>query len=327
MKKIPIYFTAIIFFGLGITFFASAQTNNSIESEMPFRFRTPINLGSTINSPSHDATPFISRDGLSLFFSSSRPGGSGSFDLWYSTRPTIDAPWSDPVNLGPSVNSSVEDYYPTVSYDNLSLYFYSTRQGGEGGSDLWFSTRTNPSDPWGAAENLGPIINSSADEAAPCLSADELSFLFRSTRSGGFGSADIWLSTRPMMDDPWGAPVNLGSTINGSAWDCGVHLSADGLSLFFHSNRPGGLGDFDLYLSTRKTREDEWSTPVNLGETINTPNNDFCPSLSENNRRLYFCDDTFGGPVRPGGFGKADLWEVDVERTASSVVEQWNRYE
>ncbi len=311
MIKIHIYITALIFFRLGIPFSTIAQTNDAVEAEKPYRFGTPINLGSTINSPSHEATPFISQDGLSLFFSSDRPGGSGDFDLWYSTRPTLDAPWSDPVNLGPSVNSSDEDYYPSVSYDNLSLYFYSTRQGGEGGSDIWVSTRTSPSDPWREAENLGPSINSLANEAAPCLSADGLSFLFRSTRSRGFGSADIWLSTRPTVGDPWGAPVNLGPTINGSEWDCGVHLSADGLSLFFHSNRSGGLGNFDFYLSTRNTREDDWSTPVNLGETINTPNNDFCPSFSANNRRLYFCDDTFGGPVRPRGFGKADLWEVE----------------
>ncbi len=327
MKKECLYIVAILLYGLGFTYSASAQVNDDTEAEIPFHFGTPINLGSSVNSPSHDGSPWISRDGYTLFFTSNRPGGSGGFDIWATMRPRLDAPWSDPVNLGPSVNSSSTDYYPTVSSDGLSLYFYSDRQGGEGGGDIWISTRTSTSDLWGAAENLGPIINSAANEAAPCLSNDGLTFLFRSTRSGGFGSADIWLTTRPTMDDPWGMPMNLGPTINGPAWDCGVHLSADGLYLFFHSSRSGGLTNFDLYLSTRKTREDEWSTPVNLGETINTPNNDFCPSLSADNRWLYFCGDTFGGPVRPGGVGKADLWIVDVELIDSSVVEQWNRYE
>ena len=231
------------------------------------------------------------------------------------------------MNLGPSVNSSTEDYYPNISYDGLTLYFYSTRGGGEGGSDIWITTRASVSDPWAPSENLGSIVNSSADEAAPCISSDGLSFLFRSTRSGGFGSADIWQATRSTANEAWRAPVNLGPAINSSAWDCGVNLSADGLSLFFHSNRAGGLGNFDLYLSSRKTRNGEWSTPINLGGNINTPNNDFCPSLSADNQWLYFCDDPFGGAVRSGGFGKSDLWQVSVEHIAPSTAERWTQYE
>ena len=305
----------------------SAQPKEGAQEQIPFRFGTPINLGSTVNSSSHDSSPFISADGLSLFFASERPGGSGDFDLWVTTRITTESPWSEPMNLGPSVNSSASDYYPNISHDGLTLYFYSTRGGGIGGSDIWITTRASVSDSWAPAENLGSIVNSTADEAAPCISSDGLSLLFRSTRSGGFGEADIWQATRPTVNDAWREPVNLGSAINGSAWDCGVNLSVDGLSLFFHSNRSGGLGNFDLYLSSRNTRDGEWSTPINLGENINTRHNDFCPSLSANNQWLYFCDDLFGGAVRDGGFGKADLWQVSVESIASSAAGDWTQYE
>lgn len=328
MRRAHVFVTVSILVRFGFTLGASAQPTVITQGEIPFRFGTPINLGSIVNSSSHDSTPCISGDGLSLYFASNRPSGSGDFDLWVATRVTPDAPWSNPVNLGPSVNSPNADYYPSVLYDGLSMYFCSTRRGGAGGSDIWVTTRASVSDPWGPAENLGPTINSAADEAAPTVSADGLSLFFRSTRSGGFGQADIWLATRPTVQDTWGAPMNLGSTVNGSAWDCGVNLAADGLSLLFHSNRAGGFGNFDLYLSTRKTRNDEWSAPVNLGESINTPNNDFCPSLSADSGWLYFCDDPFGGPVRPGGFGRADLWQVRVEPVEpSAVTEGWELYE
>ncbi|MFH1737969.1 MAG: hypothetical protein ABIH23_03090 [bacterium] len=293
------------------------------QAQMPlFRFGTPMNLGSIVNSSNHECSPCISADGLSLFFGSDRPGGSGDFDLWVTTRAAPDAPWSEPVNLGPSVNSANTDYTPSLSSDGLRLYF---ARGAFGSGDIWITTRTSMSDLWGAAENLGPVINTWAEEATPSVSADGLSLFFRSTRSGGFGNTDIWVATRPTVQDTWGPPRNLGSTVNSSAYDCGVNVSADGLSLFIQSNRDGGFGSFDLYLSTRKTTGDEWSAPVNLGGSINTSNWDVCPSLSADNRWLYFCDSPFGDPVRPGGFGNADLWQASVE-PVSGASGHWELY-
>ena len=97
-----------------------------------FTFGTPTNLGPTVNSPSYDSDMSISADGLSLYFTSNRSGGSGTHDIWVTTRETAQDPWGEPVNLGPTVNSSDWEHTPFVSADGLTLYFSSTRPGGSG---------------------------------------------------------------------------------------------------------------------------------------------------------------------------------------------------
>ncbi|MFH1884720.1 MAG: GC-type dockerin domain-anchored protein, partial [Planctomycetota bacterium] len=99
---------------------------------------TPVNLGSTVNSSGWDYAPALSTDGLSLFFSSTRPGGYGGWDdLWLTRRDTTNDPWGEPVNLGPEVNSSSGEAGPSISVDGSTLYFGSNRPGGSGGVDLW----------------------------------------------------------------------------------------------------------------------------------------------------------------------------------------------
>ena len=93
-----------------------------------------MNLGPTVNgvnSTSKDRDPTISADGLSLVFSSNRDGGSGGADLWMTRRATIDGPWSEPVNLGPTINSDKSDNQPEISADGRSLLFCSTRDYGD----------------------------------------------------------------------------------------------------------------------------------------------------------------------------------------------------
>jgi len=72
-----------------------------------------------------------------LFFASRRPGGLGGVDLYVTTRATTDDPWSDPVNLGPTINSSYNEAYPSISADGRALFFTSNRPGGFGDRDLW----------------------------------------------------------------------------------------------------------------------------------------------------------------------------------------------
>jgi len=95
-----------------------------------------------LNSSLTDERPSIRHDGLEIFFWSARPGGQGGNDLWAATRSTVDAPWSVPVNLGPTVNSSSAEQGPSLSSDNETLYFNSTRPGGFGASDLYMTTRS-----------------------------------------------------------------------------------------------------------------------------------------------------------------------------------------
>jgi len=208
----------------------------------------PVNLGPTVNSTAADGEPSISADGLELFFSSGRAGGLGNADLYVARRTTIHHDWSEPLNLGPSVNTPSADYAPSLTSDGLTLYFDSNRAGGSGKSDIWMTTRNAIGDPWAEAMNLGSIVNTGAQEISPCVSADGLWLLFRSWKGGGQGNCDLWLSTRTTTSEPWSVPVNLAPPVNSRSCEHDPSISADGLTLFFGSNdRPGQLGGEDLW--------------------------------------------------------------------------------
>jgi len=98
---------------------------------------TPENLGPTVNSARFDGNPFIARDGLTLYFGSTRPEGYGDLDIWMTRRDTADSAWTESVNIGPAVNSSSNDGMPSLSANGSILYFTSDRPGGSGGYDLW----------------------------------------------------------------------------------------------------------------------------------------------------------------------------------------------
>jgi Tol biopolymer transport system component len=118
--------------------------------------------------------------------------------------------WSEPVNLGPVVNSAAGDNNPTLSGDGLSLYFASDRPGGLGATDLWVARRASLDSPWDAPVNLGSVVNTTAGDGAPVLSADGHLLFIHSNRAGGYGGNDIWVARRvdPKDDTGWEAPVN-----------------------------------------------------------------------------------------------------------------------
>jgi len=275
-----------------------------------FTFGTPTNLGPTVNSPSTDGTPCISADGLTLYFGSARPGGLGYEDLWVSTRQSTNDPWGSPVNLT-TVNSPYRESYPSVSADGLMLYFSDyfygpDRPGGQGGHDLWMTKCASTADPWGTPVNLGPVVNSSADEQTPTISHDGLMLVFSSDRAGGRGSDDLWMSTRQTTQQDWGPPVNLGPLVNSSSFDYECCLSCDGLALFFMSGRSGGLGGSDAWVTVRRSINDPWGPPVNLGPPVNTLVDDGNVVISADGRMLYFASS------RLGGLGGWDLWQVSI---------------
>ncbi|MHC4072140.1 MAG: M56 family metallopeptidase [Planctomycetota bacterium] len=288
---------------------ACVVLTNAYVAKADFTFGTPTNLGPIVNSSAGDASPSISADGLELYFSSNRSGGSGDYDLWVTTRDTKDDEWDPPMNLGPTVNTSDVDRCPSISADGLSLFFGSrNRAGGAGHDDVWVTTRDTKDDPWGAPVNLGPTVNGPSAECDPSISSDGLSLFFRVVGGpGGFGRQDLRVTTRATSDDDWGPAVNLGPAVNSASSEFGPSISADDLTLFFRSNRPGGYGEGDLYVTMRATTSDPWSTPVNLGPTVNSSSGDADPSISDDGSTLFFSS------RRPGGLGPPDLWQVRIE--------------
>ncbi len=103
-----------------------------------FTFGTPTNLGSPANNSSNDRMPSVSADSLTLYFTSDRPGGQGSHDIWMTTqqitgRQMTEPVWVTPINLGPPINTPSIDSHPSISLDGLTLFFASNRPGGSGG--------------------------------------------------------------------------------------------------------------------------------------------------------------------------------------------------
>ena len=112
----------------------------------------PVNLGPTINSGLNNQHPAISRDGLSLYYSSDRSGTLGKLDIWVSQRPSLDADWGTPQNLGNNINSLGNDFSPAFTPDGHWLYFHSDRPGGCGPAgtfDLYVSHRNDKRDDFG----------------------------------------------------------------------------------------------------------------------------------------------------------------------------------
>ena len=147
---------------------------------------------------------------------------------------------------------------------------------------------------WSDPVNLGPAINTAANEVNPTLSPDALRLYFTSNCTGGLGAQDIWVSRRDCHTCPWQEAVNLGSPINSGAVDGGPAFSVDGLLLFFHSGRPGGPGGNDIYVSRRTNPNDDfaWGPPVLLGSDVNTPDIENAPeylqSAEDGSANLYF---------------------------------------
>ncbi len=243
------------------------------------------------------------------------------------TEASKTSEWSLPENLGPEVNSPFEDLAPHLSSDGLALYFASTRPESSGGEDLWVSRRASRHDPWGAATNLGPAINTAANERSPALSRNRRLLFFATDRAGGFGGFDIWLSWRADPNDEagWQPAVNLGTAINGAATDAGPsffegapvpsghprHTGSVIPQLYMSSNRPGGMGGLDIYLGSVPGG---WAGPATLVGELSTPQADLTPALRADGREIIFASN------RAGALGAFDLWRS----FRKSVREPWS---
>ncbi len=150
------------------------------------------NLGSRINTKGWESHPCISNDGQTIYFASDRKGGYGRTDIWMTSRDASGS-WGDPVNLGPTVNTSKDERSPFITPDGGTLYYSSKGHKGYGGYDVFMSVKKGSA--WGEAVNLGPKINSENDELFFYAPRSSGSFYMSSSREGGKGGLDIYSGT------------------------------------------------------------------------------------------------------------------------------------
>ena len=194
----------------------------------------PVNLGSSINSTFDDRAATASSDGLTLIFASNR---EGNFDLFMSTRNSVNDAWGPASNMGNTINSADIESGPSLSEDGLTLVYFSDRAGGSGLNDLYMSTRASTAAAWSAPTNLGATVNSDAPDVAPDISCDGLRIYFHSGRNGNL---DIWMTERTNLTAPWSTPTLIPTPVSTADIETVPSISADETTLFFAGDRPGG---------------------------------------------------------------------------------------
>ena len=199
-------------------------------------------LGPPINSDRNEGAAFFSADGQWAFITlCDRADGLGSCDIYFSE---LDGDrWLPPKNLGPAVNSSAWESHPSLTHDRKRLYFASSRPGGQGGSDIWYTEWKNGT--WQPPINVGPPINTPGDEYSPMIAADGRTLYFASDYHPGMGRMDLFVSY--LSDTGWTTPKNLGYPFNTPGDEQTLCVDAAGRIGYVALERPEGLGKQDIY--------------------------------------------------------------------------------
>lgn len=290
-----------------------------------------LNLGA-INTPYSEYTPFITADERYLFFQSNRPDGvnnSGDFDLWYTENQVTEGvpQFKPPANVGLPVNSAYFDGHPTLRRlpsGEYEMYFASFAEEGRPGPQLTNIYYTI----WKDGKWSQPIpvveINTDFHDRMPSISQDGHYLFFSSDRPGGFGRDDIWVSEYDFAAKRWGKPRNAGRTINTPASEVSPAIHSDNITLYFSSDRSGGVGGYDIYVtqmlqnvpSPSLTNEGGlmWKQPVNLGKPYNSSFDDEYPTVIRNGNYMYFASN------RESGRGSFDIYRGKVPEFAKPEV-------
>ena len=191
-----------------------------------------------INTLSNEGGHTISADGQLLILTQCQEKkGFGNCDLYRSTK-TAEGKWTTPVNMGSRINSRSWDAQPSLSSDGRTLFFSSRREGGFGGSDIWYSNKRSDGQ-WTVPKNLGGVINGKSDDESPFFHPDGRSLYFRSKSHKGLGSFDIYKSTK--RDSGWTMPQHLGSPINSTGNDGALVVDLSGTTGYFATDIINGV--------------------------------------------------------------------------------------
>ncbi len=238
---------------------------------------TPVPV-TEVNTEFYDSSPFLSFDGLTLYFTRRETDTFYHNRIYEATREVPYGPFTSVRELS-ELNSSVRNViWPWVSPDNLRMYYSKSV------ARLIFSERASVTDPWPQGSNITEL-NALGKIYDPALSADELSIFFHSIDiSGGQGGYDIWMATRPDLYSPFGNMTNLAG-INTAANEMGAFISADGLSFYFTSSRSG---ESQIFKATRETLNDPFGNVEHLSLYDNPGSNSGNPFLSSDGNTFYF---------------------------------------
>jgi outer membrane protein OmpA-like peptidoglycan-associated protein len=200
------------------------------------------NIGPVVNTKYHDSNFGFSPDGKTLYIYSDEGNG----DVYYTNNLSEDT-WSEPIALNDNINSSgYSEKSVSQSADGNTLFFSSNRPGGNGGFDIYYSTK-NRKDEWGPSKNLGKVINTEGDEDGSFIQYDGKTLYFSSTSHNGMGGFDIFKSEYDSASNEWSNPENLGYPLNSPDDDVYLVMTKDGKTGYYSTVREEGMGYTDIY--------------------------------------------------------------------------------
>lgn len=260
------------------------------------------NVGDAVNTPFHDYSPIITADGTRLIFTSNRPaeddnpdrGPLENFEDIYIAR-NVNGYWSAPQKIGSNINIKFHDAAASISHDGNTLFLYYE----QGSGDIYTSTFDGTE--WNKPVPLNKNINTPFWETSACMSADGQKLYFTSSRPGGLGELDIYVSERDATGD-WGKAVNLGKTVNTAGNEDSPFIHPDGVTLYFSSNGRPTMGSSDIFVSFYK--DGAWKKPRNLGYPVNSIEYDGFFIISEDKKTGYYTT------MREDGYGDTDIYSI-----------------
>lgn len=270
-------------------------------------------LGSNINSPYPDYAPVVTGNDSLMFFTSRRKGTTRGFvddengnqyyeDIYFSEFKNGE--WSAAKNTGKPINSGDHDATISISYDGKKLFIYK----GEKKGTIYESNYDDAKKEWSKPQPIKGKVNSPDYENHASLSKDGKTLYLALERSDSYGGTDIYAS-KLGEDGTWGAPVNLGKSVNTEFDEDGPAIAYDGKTLYFSSKGHDGMGGFDIFKTVSGDGGKTWSKPENMGVPLNSPDDDVHISLTEQkDGKMY----GYFASTRPGGAGDKDIYRIGL---------------
>lgn len=221
-----------------------------------------------------------------------------------------------PENLKGGINKFKQQYFPSITADDKTIFFTGIEYQDE---NIYYSVFENEA--WSIPQSV-KAFNTNMNEGTCSVSGDGKVIVFTSCQAGpgrvSFGSCDLYMSRRE--EDIWSPPNNLGQTVNSSRWESQPTLSADGTTLYFVTDRPGGIGKKDIWM-TKLNDYGKWTSPQNLGPDINTKEQEISPFIHFNNKTLFFSSN---GHL---GFGGFDIFKASKMLNVENQTFEWKKVE
>ncbi|WP_253271273.1 OmpA family protein [Saprospira grandis] len=261
------------------------------------------------NSKFDEFLPTLRANGDMLLYTSNRSGDEDILML----RKNDKGEWKSPKSIGPAINTPYNEGMAKFTVCGRRIFFAACAwENVQGGCDIYVAEYDSENE---IVDSVGPAVglNSEAWDSQPSISCDGYKMYFVSTREGGFGGSDIWVSDL-MANGRWGVPENLGPKINTEGDEEAPFIAPDGQTLYFVSDGHPGLGEADAF-RTLLLENGEWSRPVNMGEGVNSPFREAGIVVSPDGEYAYFSSD------RPEGKGGLDLYSCHIPAAMAPAVE------